>query len=216
MPSRRNRRMSGGKNESLSQGQQFRELLPQGGGAYTPIHGAPVGDQGLLDGGLRQMARVDSLDASIDAASKMRDPGQAGGARRSRKSNMRKSRKSRKSNMRKSRKGDSRKSRKGDSRKSRKSNMRKSRKGDSRKSRKGDMRKSRKGDMRKSRKGDMRKSRKGDMRKSRKGDMRKGRKMSGGAHSYSGAPVAQDPMLLSPAQAARAGTADFSNPLLKH
>ena len=180
----------GGANESLNQGAQFRELLPQGGGAYTELHGAPVGDQGLLDGNLREMARVGPLDVSIADAARMRDPDQSGGGR-SRKNTMRKSRKNA---MRKSRKSE-RKSRKSE-RKSRKSE----RKSRSRKA----QRKSRKA-QRKSRKS-ARKSR------SRKAQ----RKMFGGSASYAGAPIAQDSMLLSRADAARAGTADFSNPLLKH
>jgi hypothetical protein len=83
----------------------------------------------------------------------------------------------------------------------RKSKSKKSKK--SKKSRKGS-RKSRKGS-RKSRKGS-RKSRKGS-RKSRKSY----RKMRGGM-----APINSPTMLLSPAMATKAGTADFSNPLLKY
>ena len=196
----------GGANESLNQGAQFRELLPQGGGAYTELHGAPVGDQGLLDGNLREMARVGPLDVSIADAARMRDPDQSGGGR-SRKNTMRKSRKNA---MRKSRTNAMRKSRKNAKRKSRKSE-RKSRKS-ARKSRsRKAQRKSRKA-QRKSRKS-ARKSRKS----ARKSRSRKAqRKMFGGSASYAGAPIAQDSMLLSRADAARAGTADFSNPLLKH
>ena len=203
----------GGANESLNQGAQFRELLPQGGGAYTELHGAPVGDQGLLDGNLREMARVGPLDVSIADAARMRDPDQSGGGR-SRKNTMRKSRKnamrkSRKNAMRKSRKNAMRKSRKSE-RKSRKSARKSRSRKAQRKSRKA-QRKSRKS-ARKSRKS-ARKSRKS----ARKSRSRKAqRKMFGGSASYAGAPIAQDSMLLSRADAARAGTADFSNPLLKH
>ena len=194
--SRRNRKAhNGGANESLNQGVQFRELLPQGGGAYTELHGAPVGDQGLLDGNLREMARVGPLDASIAAAAGMRDPDQSGGGRKSQRKTRKAARKGRKSE-RKSRKSE-RKSRKG------RKSERKSRKSE---------RKSRKSE-RKSRKA-QRKGRKSE-RKGRKSE-RKGRKMFGGSASYAGAPIAQDSMLLSRADAARAGTADFSNPLLKH
>ena len=45
---------------------------------------------------------------------------------------------------------------------------------------------------------------------------KKGRKGQRGGALLNGAPLSQDTMLLTPAQAAKAGTADFSNPLLKH
>ena len=89
------------------------------------------------------------------------------------------------------------------------------RRGGSRKSRRGSKsRKSRRGS--KSRKNNMRKSRRGS--KSRKNNMRKSRRgQRGGAYTnVSGAPYGGDSMLLSPSEAARAGTADFSNPLVKH
>ena len=60
--------------------------------------------------------------------------------------------------------------------------------------------------------GRRRKGRKG----SRKSKGRKSRKMRGGAYADSPASLSAPTMLLNPAQAARAGTADFSNPLLKH
>ena len=44
----------------------------------------------------------------------------------------------------------------------------------------------------------------------------KSRKQAGGFRQIEGAPYGQSPMLLSASQAAKAGTADFSNPLLKH
>ncbi len=74
--------------------------------------------------------------------------------------------------------------------------------------RKSKTRKSKSKKSKKSRKGS-KKSRKGS-RKSRKGS-RKSRKMRGGM-----APYNSPSMLLSPAMAAKAGTADFSNPLLKY
>ena len=43
---------------------------------------------------------------------------------------------------------------------------------------------------------------------------KKSSRQSGGSRSLDGAPIGESPMLLSPSQAARAGTADFSNPLL--
>ena len=65
---------------------------------------------------------------------------------------------------------------------------------------------------RRSRKGKSR-SRKGKSRsRSRKGKSRKGKKQSGGSHS--GAPVTQSWNLLDSSQYGKAGTADFSNPLL--
>lgn len=66
------------------------------------------------------------------------------------------------------------------------------------------------------RRGGSRKSRRGS--KSRKNNMRKSRRgQRGGAYTnVSGAPYGGDSMLLSPSEAARAGTADFSNPLVKH
>ena len=86
-----------------AQGNAFRQ---QGGQA-------PVGDQGLLEGGLRSSAGLDSLDASTSEIKGMQD----GGRRRKTRSTKRKGRKNR-SASRKGRKG-SRKGRKG-SRKGRK------------------------------------------------------------------------------------------------
>ena len=168
---------------SLSQGQDFlSQHTRQHGGAYAPLGGAPVGDQGLLPQELRDMARVTPVDMKNSEIIGMHDPDQMGGVgtmtggrrrklymRKSRKSNMRKARKSRKSNMRKSRK----------------TNMRKTRK-----------------------------SRKTNMRKSRRSNMRRGQR--GGARTeMGGAPYDSPNMLLSPSEAAKAGTGDFSNPLLK-
>ena len=157
---------------SLAQGRDFdAQHKNQHGGAYTPIGGAPVGDQGLLPQELRDMARVTPVDMKNAEIIGMHDPDQMGGMnmmKGGRRNNMRKSRKDRKSrnNMRKSRKD--RKS----SRKSRKS------------------------------------SRKG--RKSSKGQR-------GGARTeVAGAPYDSPNMLLSPSEALKAGTGDFSNPLLKH
>ena len=59
-----------------------------------------------------------------------------------------------------------------------------------------------------------RKNRKSE-RKNRKSE-RKNRKSSQEGGSLAGAPINQPSMLLSSAAAAKAGTADFSNPLLKH
>jgi hypothetical protein len=77
--------------------------------------------------------------------------------------------------------------------------------------RRGSRRSSRK-NSRKNRKGSRKNSRKSSRKNSRKN--RKGsRRQRGGA--LSGAPLSAPSMLLNPYQAAKAGTADFSNPLLK-
>lgn len=194
---RKNRRQNGGANESLAQGVDFMKNIPgaarnMSGGAYTPLGGAPVtaGDQGMLDSGLRAMARVTPLDASINAASTMRDPdqmpAQKGGRRRR---GSRKTRKNRKANSRKNRKA-SRKNRKS-SRKNRKTNSRKSRK--SRRSN------------RKNRKANSRKNRKTN----RRNNNRRNRRQSGGHMLYEGAPIGGSTMLLDPDMQAKAGTADF-------
>ena len=52
------------------------------------------------------------------------------------------------------------------------------------------------------------KSKKSKAKKSKKS--KKSRRQSGGARMLDGAPLSESPMLLTPAQAARAGTADFS------
>ena len=156
---------------SRAQGEQFLSNYPtqraQSGGAYGNYtgNGAPVGDQGLLDPALRDMARIQPLDTKLTEINGMRDPDQMGGMPTmsgGRRRNTRKSKKSKKS------KKDSRKSKK--SKKSKKSS-------------------------------------------------RKGRSQRGGSHgNYSGAgqPMSAPNMLLSSSDAAKAGTADFSNPLLKN
>jgi len=184
--SRKNRRcgMWGGADESLAQGGDFRRAQMQLGGG-SPLVGAPVGDTGMLEQGLREMARVAPLDASVSAASAH---GQQGGSRKSRKSRNRKNRSSRKSL------------------KNRKSNVRKSNARKNRSSRKNRKNRS----SRKSRKNrSSRKSRKD--RKDRKS--RKSRKMYGGSR-YEGSPLTASPMLLTASEAQKAGTADFNNPFL--
>ena len=59
-------------------------------------------------------------------------------------------------------------------------------------------------------------SKKSKAAKSAKKSSKKSKKQAGGFRSIEGAPYGQSPMLLSASQAAKAGTADFSNPLLKH
>ena len=160
---------------SRAQGEQFLSNYPtqraQSGGAYGNYtgNGAPVGDQGLLDPALRDMARVQPLDTKLTEINGMRDPDQMGGMATmnggGRRRNTRKAKKSKKS------KKGSRKSKKS------KKNSRKGRKGC------------------------------------------KGRSQRGGSYgNYSGdgQPISAPNMLLSSSEAAKAGTGDFSNPLLKN
>jgi len=77
----RARRYRGGAYDpmqlSLGQGQDFNSMhTNQHGGAYTPIYGAPVGDQGLLPQELRDIARITPLDAKSMAIVGLRDPDQ--------------------------------------------------------------------------------------------------------------------------------------------
>ncbi len=164
---------------SLGQGVQFLSNYPaqraaQSGGALGNYsgNGAPVGDQGLLDPALRDMARVQPLDTKLTEISGMRDPDQMGGTPEL-------------PSMPAMKGGRRRRA----SRKSKKA---------SRKSKKGN---------RKSKKGSRKGSRKG--RRSQRGG-------SYGNYSGSGQPLSAPNMLLSPSEASRAGTADFSNPLLKN
>jgi len=203
----------------LAQGKQFLEMNPgmrsQSGGAYTPLGGAPVvgGDQGLLDGSLRASAMLTGPDASIAAARGMSD--QAGGrrsrgrnnsARRSRNNNARRSRS--RNNARRSRNNVSRRSR------SRKNNARRSRNNKARRSR-NNARRSRNNNARRSRTNNVsRRRRNNNARRSRNNNARRNR-MYGGAASYAGAPYAQPSMLLDGTAAAKAGTADFSDPFAK-
>jgi hypothetical protein len=178
---------------SYAQGKQFDAVTKNyHGGAYTPMGGAPVGDQGLLPQELRDSARIIPLDVKSQEIVGLHDPDQvampmSGGRRlggKGRSSRMyRKSKGSRKNTMRKS------------------------------------SRMYRKNAMRKSRKNNMRKSRKNAMRKSRMYHKNKGSRKSqrGGAYTpVMGSPNDAPNMLLSPSEAAKAGTGDFSNPLLKH
>ena len=197
--SRRSQYGGGAASLSLPQGVDFasRHTNQHGGALLT---GAPVGYTGMLPPELRMVARIGGLDESIAAAAGQRDPdqmplpvpAQKGGRRGSRKSAGRKSRKAKRSTRKSKR--TSRKSRKS-GRKERKSGRKCSRK--SRKS------------GRKSRKSG-RKSRK-SARKSRKS----ARKQHGGHRVLEGAPLSASTSLLPSHLAAKAGTADFSNPLLK-
>ena len=198
---RKNRKQNGGNPmaQSLAQGEQFAKHMAQHGGAY--LTGAPLSEisGSMLAPELRSFARVEGLDASIAAASHQRDPDQMPaqkGGKRTRK-NRKSGRKNRKSS-RKNRKSE-RKSERKPERKNRKSERK-----SERKNRKSE---------RKNRKSE-RKNRKSE-RKNRKSE-RKNRKSSQEGGSLAGAPINQPSMLLSSAAAAKAGTADFSNPLLKH
>ena len=156
---------------SYAQGKQFDAVTKNyHGGAYTPMGGAPVGDQGLLPQELRDSARIIPLDVKSQEIVGLHDPDQvampmSGGRRLGGKG-------------------------RGGSRMYCKS------------SRKNAMRKSRKNNMRKSKD-----SRKNNMRKSQRG---------GAYTSVVGSPNDAPNMLLTPSEAAKAGTGDFSNPLLKH
>ena len=120
--------MAGMTAQSLAQGQQFANMHANqhGGGALDagPFPGA-VTEQALLPANLMNAARVAPLNAALTAIANMKDPGQAGGARR------RKGRKASRKGRKASRKG-AKKSRKG--RKASRKGAKKSRKG-SRKSR---------------------------------------------------------------------------------
>jgi len=79
-------------SQSLAQGAEYNKIhMGQHGGAFTPMSGAPVGDQGLLDSSLRATARIGSLDQAIASVKGMSD--QSGG-RRGKKSSRRNKKKS--------------------------------------------------------------------------------------------------------------------------
>ncbi len=107
--------MAGMTAQSLAQGQQFTNMhANQHGGALDagPFPGA-VTEQALLPANLMNAARVAPLNAALTAIANMKDPGQAGGARRKHRKGRKGTKKSRKG-AKKSRKGRkaSRKSRK--------------------------------------------------------------------------------------------------------
>ena len=190
---RKNRRQSGGNNFSLRQGQEFASYhTQQHGGAYTPIHGAPLDYSGALPAELRDSAHLGGYDKHYQAASGMSDatpatvpmPAQKGGARRSSKRSSKKASKKSKKASKKSKKSS--KSSKKSSKSSKKSSK------SSKKSSKSSKRSSRKS------------------RSSRRNNRQRGGRMLGNS------PVDSPTMLLTPSEAAKAGTGDFSNPLLKH
>jgi hypothetical protein len=67
---------------SSAQGMDYMRIHQGQHGGSSLAASAPVGDQGLLDSSLRATARVDGLDASLAAASGMKD--QSGGRRKRR------------------------------------------------------------------------------------------------------------------------------------
>ena len=215
--SRKNRRRSnmlgGAYNAmelSLNQGREFNEIHSRQHGGGVPLSGAPVGDQGLLPPELRDIARLSALDIKSQEIVGLHDPdqvapgsAQAGGGRR-------RGRKSRRNNM-------------GNSGLNQINaglftnapamnngmnvdvmnngmNARKNRKA-SRKNRKS------------SRKN--RKSRSANRKSNGRNSMRRNT-MMGGSYPGDGAPLSSPTMLLSASQAAKAGTGDFSNPLLRN
>ena len=186
--SRRSQYGGGAASLSLPQGVDFasRHVNQHGGALLT---GAPVGYTGMLPNELRMVARVGGLDDSIAAAAGQRDPDQMPLPVPAQKGGRR-----RKSAGRKSRKT---------ARKSKRSSRKTGRK--SRKSCRKSGRKERKSS---------RKSGRKSGRKERKSG-RKSRKQHGGHRVLEGAELSASTSLLPPHLAAKAGTADFSNPLLK-
>jgi hypothetical protein len=69
---------------STAQGKEFSAIHAEQHGGAAPLEGAPVGSTGVLDAGLRDVARVSFLDRSIGAIQGMSD--QSGGAKRSKRS----------------------------------------------------------------------------------------------------------------------------------
>jgi hypothetical protein len=196
--SRKSQYGGGAPSLSLPQGVDFasRHVNQHGGALLT---GAPVGYTGMLPSELRMVARIGGLDDSIAAAAGQRDPdqmplavpAQKGGRRRKTKRSNRKSRKSGRKSVRKS------------SRKERKSARRCGPRKSARKERKSGRKERKSG----------RKERKSARKSARK--ERKSRKQHGGFRALEGAPLSASPSLLPSHLAAKAGTADFSNPLLK-
>jgi hypothetical protein len=102
--------MKGMMAQSLAQGQQYANMhaAQHGGGPLDagPFPGA-VTEQSLLPANLATAARVAPLNAALNAIANMKDPGQAGGARRGRKGRKasRKGRKASRKGRKASRKG---------------------------------------------------------------------------------------------------------------
>ena len=94
---------------SLAQGADYESLhsAQHGGAAVSLSSAAPVGDTGMLDSSLRDIARVTVLDQSMGAIQGMRD--QSGGMRRKKNSMRKKKGGMRKKNSMRKKKGMSRK-----------------------------------------------------------------------------------------------------------
>lgn len=106
-------------SQSLAQGAEYNKIhMGQHGGAFTPMSGAPVGDQGLLDSALRGVARIGPVDQAIASIQGMSD--QSGGRRGKKKSSRRGKKKS-----------SSRRNKKSSSRRGKKSSRRRQRGGSS-------------------------------------------------------------------------------------
>ena len=195
--SRRNRRQNGGAydpaNLNLQQGKQFQEAhrLQHGGGN---LNWAPVvaGDQGMLPADMREQARVVETFNAVNEASVMRDPDQlpvqAGGRRRGSRRGSRRNNNGGMNAMRRRR--SSRRNNNGGM------NMTPS------------MRRRRSRRSRRNNNGGMNMSANMNMTPSMR---RRRRKQHGGLRVLEGASYDSPNMLLTPAQAAKAGTADFSN-----
>jgi hypothetical protein len=105
-------------SQSLAQGAEYNKIhMGQHGGAFTPMSGAPVGDQGLLDSALRGVARIGPVDQAIASIQGMSD--QSGGRR------------GKKSSRRGKKKSSSRRNKKSSSRRGKKSSRRRQRGGSS-------------------------------------------------------------------------------------
>jgi len=186
--SRRNRRQNGGAydpaNLNLQQGKQFQEAhrLQHGGGN---LNWAPVvaGNQGMLPADMREQARVVETFNAVNEASVMRDPDQLPVQAGGRRRGSRRG--SRRNNMNMS------------------ASMRRRR--SSRRNNNGGM-----NAMRRSRRS--RRNNNGGMNAMTPSMRRRRRKQRGGLRVLEGSSYDSPNMLLTPEQAAKAGTADFSNP----
>jgi hypothetical protein len=91
---------------STAQGKEFTSIHAEQHGGGPLLEGAPVGTTGVLDAGLRDVARVSFLDRSIGAIQGMSD--QSGGGKRSKRSKSSKRSKRSKSSKRSKRSKGSR------------------------------------------------------------------------------------------------------------
>ena len=99
-------------NQNLAQGQQFASMHANQHGGAAGLDAGPfpgsVTEQSMLPQNLHAAARIAPLDAALGAIANMKDPGQAGGARRKGRKGRKASKKGRKASKkvsRKSRKG---------------------------------------------------------------------------------------------------------------